>query len=65
MAYFPVPEGRGGILTLLHGRADILQVLPPIAVVIIALAEENNPGQDTGNYQPCRADNLSYPALQG
>ena len=26
MAYFPVPEGRGGILTILHGRADILQL---------------------------------------
>ena len=27
VAYFPVPEGGGGIITLLHGRADILLVL--------------------------------------
>ena len=26
-AYFPIPEGGGGIITLLHGRADILLVL--------------------------------------
>ena len=37
MAYFPVLEGRGGILTLLHGGADILKVFPHIAVFIMAL----------------------------
>ena len=35
MSYFPVPEGRGGILTLLHGRADILKVLPYMAIIIM------------------------------
>ena len=42
VAYFHVPEGRGGILTLLHGRADILKVLPCIAVAIMGLGKRKN-----------------------
>ena len=37
VAYFPVPEGRGGILTILHGRADISQLPGKACLAVTSL----------------------------